>query len=49
LKSLSEFRGNEKFEDDVTLVVARFKDTEIQDLSIPKEYSPMATMETMHD
>jgi phosphoserine phosphatase RsbU/P len=49
LKSLSEFRGNEGFEDDVTLVVAHFKDTEMQDLSVPKEYSSMATMENIHD
>jgi phosphoserine phosphatase RsbU/P len=49
LKSLSEFRGNEGFEDDVTMVVARFKDTKMQDLGIRKEYPSMATMENMHD
>jgi phosphoserine phosphatase RsbU/P len=49
LKFLSEFRGNEGFEDDVTLVVARFEDTEMQNSGIPKELSPMATMENVHD
>jgi phosphoserine phosphatase RsbU/P len=49
LRSLSEFRGNEGFEDDVTLVVARFEDTAMQELSIPKEFSSTATLETMHD